>query len=171
MDSQKRFCFSSVLTYNPAPAFQYSEIAPGLRLRCAGGGGVSPLHPPCVTCCRVTVSLRGPGQAPVLPFACSVRSPRSVGRCGLCSCWCRFRIGGAQSLAYWGCAACCGGRFSAFAAHSPPHSGHPPPASLCFCGHVVRQVAVSSRGPGHSPVPPFACCVGSLWLRLVGDSR
>ena len=32
-----------------------------------------------------------------------------------------------------------GGRFAVFAAHSPPHSGRPPPASLCFRGHVVRR--------------------------------
>ena len=44
----------------------------------------------------------------------------------------------------------------------PPHSGRPPPASLCFCGHVVRQVAVSSRGPGQSSVLPFTCYIGSL---------
>ena len=35
-------------------------------------------------------------------------------------------------MAYCGCADCCGGRFSAFAADSPPHSGHPPRSSLCF---------------------------------------
>ena len=28
-----------------------------------------------------------------------------------------------------------------------PHSSRPPPASLQFCGHVVRRAAVSSRGP------------------------
>ena len=27
---------------------------------------------------------------------------------------------------------------------------------------TFRRVAVSFRGPGQSPVPPFACCVGSL---------
>ena len=37
---------------------------------------------PRVTFRRVVVSLRGPGQSPVLPFACCVGSLRSVGRCG-----------------------------------------------------------------------------------------
>ena len=57
---------------------------------CAAGVGDPP--PPCVTIRRVIASLRGPGQSPVLPFACCVRLLRSVGRCGRCSCWCRFRV-------------------------------------------------------------------------------
>ena len=65
-----------------------------------------PPPPPRVTFRRVVVSLRGPGQSPVLPFACCVGSLRSDGRCGRCSCWCRFR--GAQSLVCWGCAECGG---------------------------------------------------------------
>ena len=44
------------------------------------------------------VSLRGPGQSPVLPSACC------VGSRGRCSCWCRFRVRGAQWLVCWGCA-------------------------------------------------------------------
>ena len=36
------------------------------------------------------------GQSPALPFACCVGSLLSVGRCGRCSCWCRFRVRGAQ---------------------------------------------------------------------------
>ena len=43
-------------------------------------------------CCSFT----GPGRSPVLPFACCVGSLLSVGRCGQCSCWCRFRVCGAQ---------------------------------------------------------------------------
>ena len=62
--------------------------------------------PPCVTFRLVVVSLRGPGQSPVLPFACCVWSLLSVGRCGWCSCWCRFRVRGAQWLVHWGCAGC-----------------------------------------------------------------
>ena len=64
--------------------------------------------PPPVTFRRVVVSLRGPGQSPGLPFACCVGSLRSVGRCGRCSCWCRFRVRGAQSLVCRGCAGCGG---------------------------------------------------------------
>ena len=33
-------------------------------------------------------------------------SLRFVGPCGLCSCWCCFRVRGAPSLVYWGCAGC-----------------------------------------------------------------
>ena len=54
------------------------------------GGAFDP-PPPRVTFRRVAVSLRGPGQSPVLPSACCVGSLRSVGRCGRCSCWCRSR--------------------------------------------------------------------------------
>ena len=64
--------------------------------------------PPCVAFRRVVVSLRGPGRSPVLPFACCVGSLHSVGRCGWCSCWCRFRVRRAQWLVCWGCAGCGG---------------------------------------------------------------
>ena len=67
-------------------------------------------HPPhpCVTFRLVVAPLRGPGRSPVLPFACCVGSLLSVGRCGRCSCWCRFRVCGAQWLVCWGCAECGG---------------------------------------------------------------
>ena len=52
--------------------------------------------PPCVTFRRVVAPLRGPGRSSVLPFACCVGSLLSVGRCGRCSRWCRFRVRGAQ---------------------------------------------------------------------------
>ena len=55
-----------------------------------------PPPPPCVAFRRVVVPLRGPGQSPVLPSACCAGSLRSVGRCGRCSRWCRFRGRGAQ---------------------------------------------------------------------------
>ena len=55
-----------------------------------------PPPPPCVTFRLVVVSVRGPGQSPVLPFACCVGSLLSVGRCGRCSCWCRFHVRRAQ---------------------------------------------------------------------------
>ena len=51
---------------------------------------------PCVTFRRAAVSLRGPGQSPVLPFACCVGPMLSDGRCSLCSLWCRFRASRAQ---------------------------------------------------------------------------
>ena len=61
---------------------------------------------PCVTFRLVVAPLRGPGRSPILPFACCVGSLLSVGRCGRCSCWCRFRVRGAQQLACWDCAEC-----------------------------------------------------------------
>ena len=82
---------------------------PGTHVR--GLGARAPFKappPPCVTFRRVVVSLRGPGQSPILPFACCVGSLRSVGRCGRCSCWCRFRVRGAQRLVRRGCAGCGG---------------------------------------------------------------
>ena len=62
-------------------------------------------HALCVTFRLVGVSLRGPGQSPVLPFACCV-GLLSVGCCGRCSCWCRFCVCGAQWLVCWGSAGC-----------------------------------------------------------------
>ena len=53
---------------------------------------------PCVTFRLVVVSLRGPGQSPVLPFACCVGSLLSDGCCGRCSCWCRFCVRGVGVL-------------------------------------------------------------------------
>ena len=61
-----------------------------------GGGGDVADPTPCVTFRLVVVPLRGPGQSPVLPFACCAGLLLSVGRCGRCSCWCHFRVRGAQ---------------------------------------------------------------------------
>ena len=66
------------------------------RWRWKGSARTHTPPPPCVTFRRVVVSLRGPGQPPVLPFACCVGSLRCDGRCGRCFCWCRFRVRGAQ---------------------------------------------------------------------------
>ena len=102
--------------------------------------------PPCVTFCRVIVSLRGPGQSPVLPFACCIGLLLSVGRCGRCSCWCRFSsqspVVGAPGLCWmWRdvpfarqrcpvvgvlgvvLVGCGGGRLTVFAVHTPPETG------------------------------------------------
>ena len=68
--------------------------------------------PPCVTFRRVVAPLRGPGRSPVLPFACCVGLLLSVGRCGRCSCWCCFRVRGAQWLVCWGCGMVCRWRVS-----------------------------------------------------------
>ena len=81
-------------------------------IRCIGPGELAPLRrgpawpcsappTPCVTFRLVVAPLRGPEQSPVLPFACCVASLLSVGRCGRCSCWCRFRVRGAQWFVCW----------------------------------------------------------------------
>ena len=80
-----------------------------------GVGGGAPT--PRVTFHRVAVPLQGPGQSPVLPFACCVGSLRFVGRCGRCSCWCRFRGGGGGGT-------------------SPPH--RPPPPSGGEAAHYAK---------------------------------
>ena len=87
-----------------------TTMAVDLLFTSGGFGTVAPpwarvRYTPRVTFCRVVVSLRGPGQSPVLPFACCVGSLRSVGRCGRCSRWCCFRVRGAQWLVCRGCAA------------------------------------------------------------------
>ena len=83
------------------PQFGCPEAQLGRTGSCNRHGGF--LLPPCVTSRLVVVSLRGPGQSPVLPFACCVELLLSVGRCGRCSCWCRCRACGAQWLVCWGC--------------------------------------------------------------------
>ena len=88
-----------------------------------------PSPPPRVTFRRVVVPLRGPGQSPVLPFACCVGSLLSVGHCGFGqnvvililvkrSGRCHFRVRGAQWLVCWGCAGC--GRMCPLCASGPP---------------------------------------------------
>ena len=84
--------------------------------------------PPRVTFRRVVAPLRGPGQSPVLPFACCVGSLRSDGRCGRCSCWCRCRVRGAQWLVCRGCAGC-GGMCRLRVSPPPPHGHHRGPSS------------------------------------------
>ena len=93
-----------------------------------------------------TVSLRGPRQSPIPPFACCIKSMLSNSRCGLCSSWCSFRVRGAQYLAYWGCTGGYGGRVTAFVAHSSPQSGR----------------TISLWGTRQSTVPPFTCYIRSM---------
>ena len=92
---------TDVTLRNP-PGNSHCSSSRGAATNCSEARGVgvttdasSPA--PCVTFRRVVVSLWGPGQSPVLPFACCVGSLRFVGRCGPCSCWCRFRVGGPHS--------------------------------------------------------------------------
>ena len=112
------------------------------------------MPPPCVAFCRVAVSVRGPGQSPVLPFACCVGSLRSVGRCGRCSRWCRFRVSGAQSLAYWGLCLLLRGSFYGFCLYTPPpRSGRPPHCLAAF---------PCVRGPKAPPPPRVVLVVRPL---------
>ena len=92
------------------------------------------VQPPRVTFRLVVVPLRGPGRSPVLPFACCVGLLRSVGRCGRCSCWCRFRVHGAQWLVCWGCAECA--------------------ACVCQRRPVVGVLRMFWLLPGSTPPPP-----------------
>ena len=55
-------------------------------------------QPPCVTFRLVVVSLWGPGQSPVLPFACCVGSLLSVGRCTVF----HVRLLGLPGTVQWG---------------------------------------------------------------------
>ena len=89
--------------WNRAPVPDRRVVGEGHVWKCqANRGPKAGMHwkggrsPPCVTFRRVVAPLRGPGRSPVLPFACCVGSLLSVGRCGRCSCWCRFRVRGAQ---------------------------------------------------------------------------
>ena len=106
-----------------------------------------PSIPPRVTFRRVVASLRGPGQSPVLPFACCVGSLLSAGRCGRCSCWCRFRVRGAQWLVCRGCAGC--GRVCRLRVPSPPPlrpHAHTRPYCLYHSGPRTGAAA-RRRGP------------------------
>ena len=77
------------------------QASPLKRIALLGPTDRRPIAPletsaPCVTFRLVVFPLQGPGQPPVLPFACCVGSLLSAGRCSRCSCWCRFRVCGAQ---------------------------------------------------------------------------
>ena len=54
--------------------------------------------PTCLTFRLVVVSLWGPGESPVVSFACCIGLLLSVSHCGWCSCWCRFCVREAQWL-------------------------------------------------------------------------
>ena len=113
---------------------------------------------------RIIVSLRGPGQSPVLPFACCVGSLRSVGRCGRCSCWCRFRGRGAQSLesGFSRCAGGCkavGGQWG---------------AGQKWCRAEVTGIPSKGEEGGVTPssgasLPPRAPFSGGNWVGLGGE--
>ena len=85
----------------PALIFNYSKealaVPPTLRFfPFVFQDPETPPPPPPCDIPSVVAPLRGPGRSPVLPFACCVGSLLSVGRCGRCSCWCRFHVREAQ---------------------------------------------------------------------------
>ena len=49
------------------------------------------------------------------------------------------------------CAGCCRGRLTVFVDHTPPSSGRPQPASLCFRVHEAQVPCSSTRCPGRPP--------------------
>ena len=116
----------------------------------------TPLLPPCVTFRRVAVSLRGPGQSPARPFACC------AGHCVLsaaAACVPAVVVFALAEPSSWRTgvvliAAGVGGR---------PLLPTPLRILVIHCRHEVPQVAVSSRGPGQSPILPCACYARSLY--------
>ena len=54
-------------------------------------------------------------------------------------------------MAYWSCAGRCGGRLTVFAVHTPPSSGRPQPASLCFRVREAQVPCYSTHCPGRPP--------------------
>ena len=82
--------------------------------------------------------------------------------CAVCGRMCRLCINGTQWLASWGCAGCC----------TPPSSGRPQPAPLCF---NVREAQVPCSStccpsrPSHTlPHSVGRVCAGRVpcWLRV-----
>ena len=73
---------------------------------------------------------------------------------------------------YWGCAGCCGDRLTVFAVTTPPSSGRPQPASLCFRVREAQVPCSSTCCPGRPPrtLPHSAgrMCAGRVpcWLRV-----
>ena len=128
-----------------------------------------PPPPPRVTFRLVVAPFRGPGQSPVLPFACCVGSLLSVGRCGRCSCWCRFRrfrVRRAQWLVCWGCAGCGGMCRLRVTPPRAPWGGGSPSDSLGGgggdCKGISRQSVVpstdaSKQNTGEATVALMRC--------------
>ena len=125
--------------------------------------GLSPPPPPAWHRSDFT-SLHGPPPPPVCPRA-------TAQDFGGDSSWrwaervCRLRVSGAQQLAYWGCAGCCGGRLTVVVVYTPPppppRLQHQPPQPL-VCNACCRSTPVMAlpdrpchpRHIQHSPGAP-----------------
>ena len=138
----------------------------------AGGWAVQ-LHPMCDIpsgCCSFTgpwtvtrSSLRMLRRVaafcrPLRPVLLPVSFPRSrspvVGLLGLC--WLRRDVPFARHLRPV-VAGCCGGRLTVVAAHTPPSSGRPKPASLRFRVREAQVPCSSTRCTGRPPRSRVAC--------------
>ena len=91
--------WASVRAGVPASLVQRPGLNPRLCASDGVGGadgvGHKPDNPQTAPLCDIPSGcsfFTGPRQSPVLPFACCVGALLSVGRCGRCSCWCRFRV-------------------------------------------------------------------------------
>ena len=103
----------------------------------------------CVLSATAAGAPAGVVSAFAVPRRWCVRAVLDVAGCALCA------SAAPSSWGVGGCAGCGGGRLTVFAVHTPPSSGHPQPASLCFCV-CEPQAPCSWRGiQGGSPLPPW----------------
>ena len=123
-------------------------------------GVTSPDPPaPCGIFRRVAVSSRGPGQSPLLPSRaasdqCVLTAAAAGVPCGVLS-----ALVGPSGWRTGRCAGSCGGRFTVFAAHHPPHPGRPPHASPRFRVREAPLRPPSAWCPGRPPSASPRCHV------------
>ena len=110
-----------------------------------------PPPPPIVTFRRVAVCLQGPGQSPVLPFACCVGSMLSVGRCGRCSLWCGFHVMWPSSWRAVRVVLRVAGIVYGFCC---PLSSTSRSSTTCLAGGGDRDWCAVSPSPDATPPPP-----------------
>ena len=109
--------------------------------RVYGARDSHPFFPSHVVSGRCVLSAAGVVSAFAEPRRWCAGAVLDVAGCAVCA------SAAPNSWRIGGCAGCCGGRLIVFAAHTPPSSGRPQPASLCF---RVREAHVpcSARCPG-----------------------
>ena len=150
-------------------------LVPGMRRRCAAcvRPDLRPAHSPPL--CDIPQGFYGGlGSHPLFPShaesgRCVLSAAAASAPAGVVSAvaepsgWCAGAVldvaGAVCALALpssWctgGCAGCCGGRLTVFAAHAPPHCGRSPPALPRF---RVREAQVPPPPRAHRPIssPP-----------------